>query len=67
MDEEEREEILKMAGEMLGDIEMSALANAAMHMHEMFLGLQVGGFSEKQALYIIAMALLGQPQGDDLQ
>lgn len=44
---------------------LTQLAEGAVALHEMYLGLREGGFEERQALYIIAMVMLGQPTDKD--
>lgn len=43
---------------------LTELAQGAVALHEMYLGLREGGFEERQALYIIAQVMLGRPEGD---
>lgn len=41
---------------------LSALMEAAVSMHEMFLSLLAGGFTEAQALYLVSQVLRPQAQ-----
>jgi hypothetical protein len=39
---------------------LSAMASSAVQMHEVYLALQVGGFSKMEALYLLAQMVLGK-------
>jgi len=64
---EEPENLDKLFSELAGSATMSPLDAQSHEMHEMFLSLMRVGFSEKQALFIISMAVISLDvgEGDD--
>lgn len=62
---EEPENLDKLFSELAGSVSMSPLDAQAHEMHEMFLSLMRVGFSEKQALFIISMAVISLDSGED--
>jgi hypothetical protein len=62
---EEPENLDKLFSQLAGFASMSPLDAQSHEMHEMFLSLLRVGFSEKQALFIISMAVVSLDVGDD--
>lgn len=62
---EEPENLDKLFSELAGSATMSPLDAQSHEMHEMFLSLMRVGFSERQALFIISMAVISMDVGDD--
>lgn len=65
MSEENSEELNKLFSELAGSATMSPLDAQSHEMHEMFLSLMRVGFSERQALFIISMAVITMDIGED--
>lgn len=62
---DEPEDLKKLFSQLAGSASMSPLDAQSHEMHEMFLSLMRVGFSEKQALFIISMAVVSLDVGDD--
>lgn len=59
----DKDDLLRQVREIAG--ETSGLGDAWVAIHELFLSAVAGGFTEKQALYIIAMGMFGRPNDGD--
>jgi hypothetical protein len=62
---ENPEDINKVFSELASSATMSALDAQSNEMHEVFLSLVGAGFTNRQALYIVSLALVSADYGDD--
>lgn len=59
MNEDEELHLLNQVKEIVGD--STNVSDGFVAIHELFLTAVASGFTEKQALYIVAMGLFGVP------
>jgi hypothetical protein len=62
---ENPEELNRVFSELASSATMSALDAQSNEMHEVFLSLVGAGFTQRQALYIVSLAIISADYGDD--